>query len=204
MITLLGKIPRSVTVAVSGGVDSMAALSFLSGHHRVRAAFYHHGTDASEQAYEFLFGYCARREIELITDQLTSGRAAGVSPEEHWRDARYTFLNSISGSVVTAHNLEDSVETWIWSSLNGTPKLVPYSRQNIIRPFITTSKRDLISWCERKGVPWCEDSSNQDVRYTRNYIRHQLMPHALQVNPGLNKMIKKKLVDRYSKDQYTN
>jgi tRNA(Ile)-lysidine synthase len=204
MITLLGKIPRSITVAVSGGVDSMAALSFLSGRHQVRAAFYHHGTVASEQAYEFLFGYCARRGIELITDRLTSGRAAGISPEEHWRDARYTFLNSIPGPVVTAHNLEDSVETWIWSSLNGTPKLVPYSRQNIIRPFITTSKQDLISWCERKGVPWCEDSSNQDVRYTRNYIRHRLMPRALRVNPGLNKMIKKKLVDRYSKDQYNN
>ena len=204
MIKLLGKIPRSVTVAVSGGVDSMAALSFLSGRHQVRAAFYHHGTDASEQAYEFLFDYCACRGINLITDQLHTSRAAGVSPEEHWRDARYAFLNSISGPVVTAHNLEDSVETWIWSSLNGTPKLVPYARQNIIRPFITTSKRDLISWCERKDVPWCEDSSNQDVRYTRNYIRHQLMPHALRVNPGLSKMIRKKLVDRHNKDLYTN
>ena len=204
MITLLGKLPRSVTMAVSGGVDSMAALSFLSRRHQVRAAFFHHGTDASEQAYEFLFDYCARRGINLITDRLHDNRAAGVSPEEHWRDARYAFLHSISDTVITAHNLEDSVETWIWSSLNGTPKLVPYTRQNIIRPFITTSKRDLISWCERKGVPWCEDSSNQDVQYTRNYIRHQLMPHALRVNPGLNKMIKKKLVDRYTKDLYTN
>jgi tRNA(Ile)-lysidine synthase len=204
MIKLLGKLPRSVTMAVSGGVDSMAALSFLSSRHQVQAAFYHHGTDASEQAYEFLFGYCSRRGINLITDQLHDSCAAGVSPEEHWRNARYAFLHSISGTVVTAHNLEDSVETWIWSSLHGTAKLIPYSRHNVIRPFLTTGKRDLISWCERKGVPWCEDSSNQDVRYTRNYIRHQLMPHALRVNPGLNKMIKKKLVDRYSKDLYTN
>jgi tRNA(Ile)-lysidine synthase len=204
MITLLGSIPRSVTVAVSGGVDSMAALSFISSRHQVRAAFYHHGTAASEQAYEFLFEYCARRGIELITDQLTSSRETGISPEEYWRDARYAFLNSIPGTVVTAHNLEDSVETWIWSSLHGTAKLIPYSRNNVIRPFLTTSKRDLISWCERKNVPWCEDVSNRDVRYTRNYIRHQLMPHALRVNPGINKMIKKKLVDRHTKDIYTN
>lgn len=204
MIKILGKLPRELTVAVSGGVDSMAALSFLSSRHRVQAAFYHHGTAASEQAYEFLFGYCARRGIELITDQLTSSRETGISPEEHWRDARYAFLNSIPGTVVTAHNLEDSVETWIWSSLHGTAKLIPYSRHNVIRPFLTTSKRDLISWCQRKNIPWSEDVSNQDVRYTRNYIRHHLMPHALRVNPGLNKMIKKKLVDKHTKDIYTN
>jgi tRNA(Ile)-lysidine synthase len=74
----------------------------------------------------------------------------------------------------------------------------------VIRPFLTTSKQQLIAWCEKNSVPWQEDISNYNVKYTRNYIRHNLLPHALQVNPGLNKMIKKKIIDKYSKEQYNN
>jgi tRNA(Ile)-lysidine synthase TilS/MesJ len=44
-------------------------------------------------------------------------------------------------------------------------------------------------------VPWVEDDSNTDTCYTRNYIRHELMPHALEVNPGLHKVVKKKVLN---------
>jgi tRNA(Ile)-lysidine synthase len=64
-------------------------------------------------------------------------------------------------------------------------------RGNVLRPFLTTPKTEFISWCERHNVTWSEDISNKDTNYTRNYIRHELMPHALKVNPGLRTTIKK-------------
>ena len=65
MIRLLHKLPRKLTVAFSGGVDSVAALDFLSNNHEVNAAFFHHGTDVSDDAYDFVFYFCKDRGIPL-------------------------------------------------------------------------------------------------------------------------------------------
>ena len=56
---------------------------------------------------------------------------------------------------------------------------------------MTTKKSELIEWCERKNIEWCNDTSNKDDSFTRNYIRNNLIPHALHVNPGLHKVVKK-------------
>ena len=93
--------------------------------------------------------------------------------------------------VITAHNLDDCVETYIWGCLHGTPKVIPKVRNNVLRPFLTTKKENLVSWCQRKNISWCEDTSNNDITYTRNYIRHHLLPHAQQVNPGLKTLVRK-------------
>lgn len=196
MIKLLGNVPRDVTVAVSGGVDSMALLDFLSRNHNVNAAFFHHGTENSEQAYKFLKEYLEHKNVELIVGHIKGDKPAEKSPEEYWRDSRYEFLTNINRPVAMAHNLDDCVETWIWSSLHGCSKLIPYQRQNVFRPLLITEKKVLQQWCINKSVSWIEDTSNKDVRYMRNYIRHELMPHALVVNPGIKKVIKKMLLDR--------
>ena len=199
MIKLLGKIPESLTIAVSGGVDSMALLDFLSKRHEVTMAFFHHGTEASERAFEFLIQYSDDKNLPFIFDHIRNNKPDDQSQEEFWRNSRYEFLDRIPGAVATAHHLDDCVETWIWSSLHGCPKLIPYQRNNVIRPFLLTPKKELTKWCEKNSVPWIEDNSNVNTKFTRNYIRHELMPHALKVNPGLSKMVKKKLIDKFSK-----
>ena len=196
MIKLLGKIPRTVMVAVSGGVDSMASLDFLSNNHQVSAAFFHHGTENSERALSGIEKYCRNKKIKLIIGHIQKPKDAGQSLEEYWRTERYKFFDDLNTITITAHNLNDCVETWIWSSLNGQPKLIPYQRSKIIRPLLSTSKKTMIDWCIKKNVEWIEDTSNNDIKFTRNYIRHQLMPHALRVNPGLFKLIQKRLIDR--------
>ena len=192
MIKLLMPVPRRVTVALSGGVDSVAVTDFLSrGGHDVSCAFYHHNTDASDQALIFVSEFCSQRRIPLILGYLTESRPSGVSTEEHWRNCRYQFLESIDMPVVTAHNLDDCVETYIHSSLHGTAKVIPVRRNNVIRPFLTTPKQEFRDWAERKSLDWCEDISNNDTRYMRNYIRKNIVPHALHVNPGLHKTVKR-------------
>ena len=55
-------------------------------------------------------------------------------------------------------------------------------------------KDELISWCITKKVLWIEDPSNEDCKYARNQIRHKILPEALKINPGLAKVIKKKII----------
>jgi tRNA(Ile)-lysidine synthase len=196
MIKILGSIPKKLTVALSGGVDSMVALDFFKRKHDVDAAFFHHGTLTSDQACFFLEEYCSKNNITLHKGVINdSDCPKGLSKEEYWRDQRYNFLSQFE-TVVSGHHLDDVVETWIWSSLHGTSSLIPYRRNNVIRPFLLTRKSELLDWANRKGVPWVNDMSNHDCSYTRNYIRNKMMPDVLRVNPGIHTMVKKKLVER--------
>lgn len=196
MIKLLGKIPPTVTVACSGGVDSMVLLDFLQKKHIVNVAFFDHGTETSKVAKKFLKEECDRRKLHLTIGEIQKiHRSREFSPEEHWRIERYEFLSQFP-VVVTAHHLDDVAETWIWSSLHGTSSLIPYRRGNVIRPLLLTRKSELVNWSVRKNVSWVEDHTNNHLKYTRNYIRHELMTHALHVNPGLHSMLRKKLEER--------
>lgn len=192
MIKLLVPLPKTLTIACSGGVDSMAAVDFLSRKHDVTVAFYHHGTETSDKAMEFVAKYCTDRNIPVLYGMLhNKTKPSDMSQEEYWRVMRYGFLANCGPTVITAHHLDDCVETYLWGCLNGTPKVPSIHKSNVVRPFLTTRKQELIDWCKRKNVPWIEDLSNNDTNYTRNYIRKELMPHALQVNPGLHKVVKK-------------
>ena len=191
MFKLLSKLPKEVTVALSGGVDSVAVVDFLSKKHDVSCAFFDHGTENSRRAFEFVAKFCSERNLPLFIGVLKKERPKDLSEEEHWRNERYSFLESLNLTVITAHNLDDCVETYIFGSLHGQPKVIPYSRNNIVRPFLTTPKQEFINWCKRKNVKWCEDLSNQDTEYVRNYIRKEIVPRALQVNPGLPTVVRK-------------
>lgn len=190
MIKLTVPLPKSITIACSGGVDSMAVVDFLSRKHDITIAHFNHGTKHGEKAYQFVANYCANNNISMLVGFCRTEKLKQESQEEYWRRERYDFFKDL-GPVITCHHLDDCVETYIWSSLHGTPKVIPLTRNNVLRPFLTTRKQDFVYWCESHNVPWIEDESNKNSRYTRNYIRNELMPHALRVNPGLPKMVKK-------------
>jgi tRNA(Ile)-lysidine synthase len=200
MIKLACKLPRKLTIAVSGGVDSMAALDFLNRNHDVTVAFFHNNTENSDRACEFLTKYCHSKQLPLILGWYSKDRPQGQSQEEHWRIQRYQFLEGIQMPVVTAHHLDDCVETYVWSMLHGTAKTVPLRRNNVVRPFLLTKKQELQQWCQRHSIPWSEDLSNQDLRYQRNYVRHQLMPHVRHVNPGIDRVVRR-VVERQLVEQ---
>jgi len=197
MLRFTHKLPDiPYTVAVSGGPDSMAVLDFLCGHKiKPKVAYFNHGTEHGLEAEEFVKRFCEERKLAFAVGRIRAPKEKGESPEEFWRERRLAFLQNLGGPVITAHNLNDVVETWIFTSLHGNPKLLPYQNQNIIRPFRATPKSEFVSWCERHNVPYLNDPSNLDTKYIRNHIRHKLMPEALIVNPGLEKVIKKKVLE---------
>jgi tRNA(Ile)-lysidine synthase len=195
MLRFLGHLPPCCFVAVSGGCDSMAVLSFLSNRKtKPTVAYFNHGTAHGAEAEVFVRQYCADNALDLIVGHISRAKAADESPEEHWRNERYAFLEALPGPVVTAHNLDDVMETWIFTSLHGEPRLIPQARNNVTRPFLLTPKSEMREWCVRKNIPWIEDPSNKDVHYMRNHIRHNIVPAALVVNPGLRKVLFKKLI----------
>ena len=196
VIHMLGNIPKEVAVAVSGGADSMAALDFLRRSRKCIALHYNHGTPYAPSAESVVKEYCVTHEIPLYIGRLNEEAPCGVSMEAWWRDKRYDFFESTTElPVVTAHHLDDVVENWIFTSLHGQPFLIPSKRGQYIRPFLLSRKHVLVDWCDRKSVPYIEDPSNRDINYRRNYIRHRLMPHALEINSGIHKIIKKKVLD---------
>jgi tRNA(Ile)-lysidine synthetase-like protein len=191
MIKILTPLPKSLTVALSGGVDSVAVADFLSRKHNISCAFFHHGTENSQRAFDFVVEFCNTRKFTLFVETIVDEKPKESSTEEHWRNERYKFLESLNTTVVTAHNLDDCVETYLYGALHGQPKVIPLRRNNIVRPFLTTPKKEFVRWCQKNEQTWCEDLSNQDLKYMRNYIRHQVMPCALTVNPGLHTVVKK-------------
>jgi tRNA(Ile)-lysidine synthase len=194
MLKLLFPLPKEIVVAFSGGVDSVAITDFLSKNHKVNCAFFHHGTENSERAFEFVANYCTEHNLPLMFGKISNVKPKELSMEEHWRNERYDFLDSFGdslGPVITGHHLDDCVETYLWSSLHGQPKVIPSKRNNVVRPFLTTPKSEFVNWCERKSINWCHDNSNDDTKYMRNYVRTHLMPHALHINPGLHTVVKK-------------
>lgn len=196
MIKFLGQLPRKCVVAFSGGVDSVAVTDFLqNGKRELELAFFHHGTTNSETAQNFVKEFAGSRNLKLHVGTLTREKDSEESWEEYWRNERYKFLSQFPEPVVTGHHLDDAVETWIFSSLHGLGKLIPVSRGNVIRPFLSTPKMEFKNWCLRKNLTWCEDSSNTDPKYMRNLIRNNIVPLALQVNPGLSTVIKKKYLN---------
>lgn len=207
MIKVEGKLPRKIVVACSGGADSMAILDFLKRNHDVQVAYYNHLTPHGIEAYDFLDDYCTKHKLEFISDEIKGHpKPAEKSQEEHWRDERYKFLHNIRETVIMGHHLDDCVETWMFTSMHGESRTIPYARGNVIRPFRHNRKRDLELWCNIKNVPYVEDESNNDTSYMRNHIRHNMMHHVLKVNPGIHKMVRKRLtteVNRVNiKDNY--
>lgn len=208
MFRIQGKLPRNISVACSGGVDSMAIADFLQKNHNVTLLFFNHGTDTSKDALEFLNEYVDRKNYEFKstpTATTLSIKVANIanpkkkreSLEEYWRKERYNFFYEQDQPVITCHHLDDCVETWIWSCFHGEGKIIPYYNRNVIRPFRLNKKSKFVNWCRRNNVSWIEDSSNQDTSYMRNFIRHEVVQKALVVNPGLHKVVSKKIEKSY-------
>jgi tRNA(Ile)-lysidine synthase len=195
MLRFEGELPQKLYVACSGGVDSMAVLSFLMNRQtKPLVAYFNHGTEHSISAERFVRKFCEDNGLQLVIGNIQRDRMARESAEEFWRNERYGFLHTLDLPVITAHNLDDCVETWVFSSLNGEGKIIPYRNKNVIRPFRQTPKSEFISWCTRHRIPWAEDASNACVSYARNRIRHRILPEVKLINPGLDKVIRKKIL----------
>ena len=75
--------------------------------------------------------------------------------------------------------------------VRGFQGTIPYSHGRCIRPFRLWKRKEIEEYAERHSVMFIKDPSNADTQYTRNYIRKNIVPHALKINPGLYKIVKR-------------
>lgn len=200
MIKLACKIPKKVVLACSGGRDSMSALEFLvRGRRAVTVAYFNHATPHGDDAETFLRSFCESQGFPLVVGKYNHKDDSRGPSEASWREQRYEFLEAQGMPVVTAHHLQDAVEWWIFSSLRGNPALIAPVREDIpvLRPFITSHPEDLHShFCKYEHI---QDPSNNQTVHTRNYIRHEILPKTLRVNPGIYTTVRN-MYDRTNND----
>lgn len=189
-----------VLCAVSGGADSICLLHWLSGLEGVSpvAAHFNHQLRGEEADRDetFVRDFCRGRNIPLTVgrgDVKAFARREKLSIEEAARTLRYTFLFQAARTegcqrIATAHNAGDNAETLLLhllrgSGLPGLTGIAPRLR-NVVRPLLTTSRQEIEDYLTEYGLPHTEDSTNSDDAYTRNRVRHQLIPLLEELNPG--------------------
>ena len=130
-----------------------------------------HGTEHGMEAEAFVERHCNDNGIPYVCGRVTSMREPRQSQEEFWRNSRYEFFTELVGPIVMGHHLDDVAEWWMFSSLRGHSKLIPYRNGDVIRPFLTTTKQELLEWIDRNDIPFIDDPSNQDTRTTIATLR---------------------------------
>lgn len=192
-----------ILVGFSGGADSTLLLTLLNSIEglEIAAAHLNHGIrgDEAKRDEDFCREYCEKLGVRIFLSHSNVPELAkmtGKSLEEAARDARYSFFEKISEEngyslIATAHNADDSLETAIFhlargSSVDGLCGIPP-KRGNLIRPLILLSKDEIVSALEDRGIPYVTDSTNLSNEYTRNMIRHTVIPQLKKINPSIIK-----------------
>lgn len=178
--------PGTYIVAISGGVDSVVLLNMLmvnklSNMNLVVAHFDHGIRDNSAKDREFVQQLAKKYEIPF---EYAEGELGPSASEATARSARYSFLRVIkqkykADAIITAHHQDDVLETMIMNLLRGTGRKGLTSLQSkgdINRPLLGFTKQQLIEYALQHKLQWREDESNQDESYTRNWIRHKIIP----------------------------
>lgn len=194
-----------VLCAVSGGADSMCLLHWLAsrvkaGTFLLSAAHFDHQLREEESRADarFVEKWCREWGIPYYLgtgDVRGTARSAGLGIEETARVMRYSFLEKTAGKIgadriATAHNADDNAETLLLHLIRGTGLQglsgIPPQRGIFVRPLLTTCRTEILAYLEKYEISHVEDSTNSDVSYTRNRVRHQIMPLLRQINPRLN------------------
>ena len=213
--TSLLKPGMRLAVALSGGADSVALLRVLVERRQelglvLHAAHLHHGLRGAEADadLEFCRALAAKLDVpfhEARVDAAAEARADAKSGkpaetiEEAARRLRYSWFRklmskSLLDAVVTAHTLDDQAETVLAKFLRGAwteglsgihPKLETAGAGCVVRPLLAVTRAEIEAYLRGLGQDWREDSSNRHLTFTRNRIRHELLPLLEGWNPRL-------------------
>ncbi|BAL25972.1 ATPase [Azoarcus sp. KH32C] len=189
---------QSLCVALSGGVDStvlLHALACLRGALRfeLSAAHVHHGLSPNADAWlEFCRQQCALLDIPLHVFHVEVARDHPGGLEAAAREARHAALAQLRCDwLALGHQLDDQAETLLFRLLRGTGvrgagAMAPVERgwPGRLRPLLGLWRSDIVAYAEAFGLAWVEDESNEDPRFSRNLIRHQVMPSITRAFPG--------------------
>ena len=185
-----------VLCAVSGGIDSVSMLLILYALRSEMditlscAHLDHKLRPTSHEEAMFVRKTCEELNIPVVIGEEDVKRYDAFHPshslEENAREVRYRFLNHVANDIkadkiAIAHNMDDSVETFFMRVIRGTDlkgiTSIPVRAGKIIRPILCLSRNEIRKYVKIYNVRYVVDESNYDIRYTRNRVRHVLLPY---------------------------
>lgn len=216
----LGAIYDGALIGFSGGADSSAILHYLwKKGAKLRAIHINHMIRGSEADRDELFcrSVCEKYGIEFAcyridVPEIAKERKRGL--EETARQERYRIFERELENypeykyIVTAHNANDNAETVLFnlargSGLNGICGIKALNG-NIARPLIYCSKKEIIKYCKDNNIKYVTDSTNADTDYTRNRIRHMIIPELEKINPDFTEAVTRFSETARGDDEYIN
>lgn len=201
-----------LAVGLSGGADSVALLRALAERRAelglvLHAAHLHHGLRGKEADGDLAFCRDLAGELKVEfhaaqVDVATEARIHGESVEEAARRLRYAWFRQLLAdlpldALATAHTLDDQAETVLakflrgaWTEgLSGIHPVVEFAEGKILRPLLRVRREEIVAYLRGLAQPWREDSTNQQTEYTRNRIRHELLPELANWNPQIREKL---------------
>jgi len=183
-------------VGVSGGADSVALLHLLReiGFGKLIVGHLNHGLRGREARLDAKFVEKLAGELGLpfvgeVIDTWALAKEQSISIETAAREARYAFFGQVAKrrrcrALLLAHQADDQVETFLHNLLRGTgpaglAAMRPAAERRgllLLRPLLGIWRAELVAWLQERGLKFREDPSNADPQFTRNRIRHQMIP----------------------------
>lgn len=184
--------------ALSGGVDSVVLLHLLAAQreecgYMLTAAHVHHGLSPNADEWrDFCCGLCDSLRVPLQVFHVEVARDAGAGLEAAAREARLAALGRIDADwLVFGHHLDDQAETLLFRLLRGAGvhgaaamPAIEYGRPGRLRPLLAVRRARLAAYAAQHRLRWVEDESNADWRFTRNRLRHDILPRLEAVFPA--------------------
>lgn len=183
-----------IGVAVSGGIDSMCLLHFLNSHKdefgvSISAINIDHSIrENSSDDSKFVVDYCKQNNIPVHTFKVKATEFSNenkLTIEEGARICRYGVFDSllkkgIVDKIAIAHHKQDQIETILLNLLRGSGLKgitgMECEKNGYIRPFLNTDKSEILSYQSEMNIPFVEDETNLDTEFSRNFLRHSIIP----------------------------
>jgi len=180
---------KSMTVALSGGVDSVVLLHLLhqlqkTHHFTLKASHVHHGLSKNADKWvKFCEKLCTKLSVPLDIHyiQLPQKKSLGIEGEA--RQLRYEkLLQTKTDLVVLAHHEDDQAETFLLqlmrgAGVKGLSSMAHFDdSRRLWRPLLNASRTDIESYAKKHKLKWIEDESNQNIDFDRNFIRSKILP----------------------------
>ncbi len=203
----LNETTKRLIVGYSGGLDSSVLLHGLvhhpniSGRVNIIPVHINHGLHKNAEDWQNQCALMASQwDVTLVTKMITIDQKNKESLEAQARQLRYDCFNDIiqdNDILLTAHHQDDQAETLLLQLIRGAgPKglsAMAYQKflqkGSLVRPFLNLSRNDLQDYAKAHHVIWVEDDSNQDHRFSRNFLRHDIIPRLQERWPGLCKTL---------------
>lgn len=190
---------QTVIVGFSGGYDSLCLLDTIKniGNPLIAVHLNHNWRgEESLRDEEFCRNFCKTRGITFYAETLSSDIP---HTETAAREARYDFFMKCAKkfdakAILTAHNLDDLAETIIYRIIKGTGisglNGISEHRDIYYRPLLSVSRDKIELYCKKNKLNAISDSSNQDIKYKRNFIRHKILPLIKEINGNYTSALK--------------